>query len=386
MTRSEFVKMCGLLGIGTPVLIKCGSSKKENKLKSSGKVIIIGAGAAGLSTAYLLYQKGIDFIILEAGNTYGGRMKRTLDFTDFPIPLGAEWLHTQKRVFKEIVNNTSIDVKVTTTPYDFKIDKALLDEKEVSLKKLGFSIDQKFINSTWFDFFDEYVVPPIKDKIQLNKAVKSINYKGDKVVVETSDQIFKANKVVVTVPVKILQDKLIQFIPDLPNKKKAAIDKVTVWDGCKVFIEFSRKFYPVVTGFKVKPETLGHKLFYDAAYGQDSRHHIMGLFAVGQAAHPYLQLPKEDLIDYILEELDQIFNGQASETYVKHIFQNWSSEEHIKGAYVYYYEDWRRIRTLAKPVDDKLYFAGDAYTDGSSWSSVHAAAHSSKSVVKQLIS
>ena len=70
--------MWGLLGIGVPLFSTYSSSKKNHILSSSNKVIIIGAGAAGLSTTYLLNQKGIQVQILEASATYGGRMKRTM--------------------------------------------------------------------------------------------------------------------------------------------------------------------------------------------------------------------------------------------------------------------------------------------------------------------
>ncbi|MEM9217781.1 MAG: hypothetical protein AAGD25_26010 [Cyanobacteria bacterium P01_F01_bin.150] len=47
-----------------------------------------------------------------------------------------------------------------------------------------------------------------------------------------------------------------------------AIAKVRVWDGCKAFIEFSKKFYPAAVAFEITPETAGQKLYYDASYGQ----------------------------------------------------------------------------------------------------------------------
>ena len=40
---------------------------------------------------------------------------------------------------------------------------------------------------------------------------------------------------------------------------------------------------------------------------------------------------------------------------------------------------------LGKLVADKLYFAGDVYTDGSEWSRVHAAAQSTKRVAEELV-
>ena len=108
---------------------------------TSTKVIVVGAGAAGLTAAYLLTQKGIDVEILEASSIYGGRMKRTKSFADFPIPTGAEWLHTKRKVLKKILNDPKIQIDINTTEYNFDEDYALLEGEKVSLKKLGFTID-----------------------------------------------------------------------------------------------------------------------------------------------------------------------------------------------------------------------------------------------------
>ena len=119
MTREEFIKMCGILGVGLPLqssLKACAKDETGNP-NYQGKILIIGAGAGGLTAGYLLNQLGIDFEILEASPTYGGRMKRTVDFADFPIPLGAEWLHTSPDVFQEIVNDNTVTIGIETVGY-----------------------------------------------------------------------------------------------------------------------------------------------------------------------------------------------------------------------------------------------------------------------------
>ncbi|MBX2817585.1 MAG: FAD-dependent oxidoreductase [Saprospiraceae bacterium] len=171
----------------------------------------------------------------------------------------------------------------------------------------------------------------------------------------------------------------------LPADKVEAIKNVRVWDGCKAFIEFSEKFYPSFIAFDIQPESAGQKLYYDASYGQDTSQHILGLFAVGVGTIPYAQLPESELIDFILSELDEQFDGKASKNYVKHIFQNWNEEPYALGAYVIDQEDWRRIRTLGESVEGKLHFAGDAYTTGEDWSSVHTAARSALRAVMELV-
>ena len=67
------------------------------------KVIVIGAGAAGLYAAYSLKRRNVDFEILEASSRIGGRVKETRDFADFPIDLGAEWLHTEPEILQRML-------------------------------------------------------------------------------------------------------------------------------------------------------------------------------------------------------------------------------------------------------------------------------------------
>lgn len=385
MTRKEFLSICGLLGIGIPLMQGCRTRQKEGVLPANAKVIVIGAGAAGLSAAYLLKQGGIDVQILEASSRLGGRMLRSKSFADFPLALGAEWLHAKNTVLNEIVNDASVALDFATTPYDFDVDKALLEGEEVNLKSLGFSIDQKFINYSWMDFYEEYIVPAIEHDIELEKVVRSIDYSGKKIVVKTGEEEFMADKVILTIPVKLLQTKAIDFTPALPSKKRKAIKAIKVWDGCKAFLEFSEKFYPTVTGFKLRPATSGHKLYYDAAYGQNSSRHFLGLVAVGEAATPYLLERGTPLVELMLEELDALFDGQATKYYRKHIFMDWSSNPFSQGAYVRDDEDHRNIRKLQEPVNGHLYFAGDAYTNGRDWSSVDAAARSAKQAVEALM-
>ncbi len=384
MTRKEFLELAGTLGIGLPFLPSCNLLSTGSSLQKSDKVIIIGAGAAGLTAAHLLKQQGIEIQVLEAGGTFGGRMKRTTEFADFPIPVGAEWLHSRRSIFDEIVNDPNILIDIKTTPYDFNSDYGMKNGQKVSLKELGFTIDQKFIGSTWFDFYAKYIVPSIENKIKFNEAVVSINYSLDEIVVQTKDTQYTADKVIITVPVKLLQLDTITFNPPLPNEKKDAIRNVTVWGGCKGFLEFTENFYPTAIAFDEDSETAGHRLYYDAAYGQNSKQHILGLFAVGSVADPYLNRSSEKRIAYILSELDDLFDGKASKYYKKFMFQNWTEEPFARGAYVHYFEGRRTFRNLSAPVDHKLYFAGDAYTDGSDWSSVHAAAQSAVKAVRSL--
>lgn len=384
MNRREFTKICGILGLSLP-LSGAITACTEIEPSDVGNVLIIGAGAAGLTAGYLLQQQGIDCQILEASSTYGGRMKRTTEFADFPIPLGAEWIHVEPEILEEIVNDESVAVDIETTQYDPNVDYALYEGERYSMRDIGFNVESKFVNATWFDFFEQYIVPSVAERIVYEEVVKAIDYSAEVIRVETQNGTYSADRVIVTVPVKLLQNGAITFTPPLPTDKQDAINRVEVWDGCKAFIEFSEKFYPAAVAFEITPETAGQKLYYDAAYGQDTTLHILGLFAVGTGTMPYVALSDGDLIDYVLNELDELFDGQASPNYVKHIFQNWNAEPFANGAYVTNHESWWRVRKLGKNVDGRLFFAGTAYTNGTDWASVHAAARSAMRAVDEIV-
>jgi len=364
--RNEFIKICGILGVSLPFqtsLTSCKQEEDEIAFNFSGKVTIIGAGAGGLSAGYLLKQKGIDFEILEASSVYGGRMRIDKDFTDFPIPLGAEWIETSTSIFKEIVNDNGVQVDVQTIPN---------------------APDQKFVNSSWFNFFEKYIVPSVADKIKYNTVVQSIDYSGDKTVVKTATGQYTSDKVIVSVPLKILQDGDIQFTPNLPASKQAAIKDTTIWEGFKAFFEFSNKFYKEEHVFNITPSTDGEKIYYNAAHGQNTSKHILGLFVVGKPALDFTSKSGDVLKDYILQELDGIYSNQATTNYVKHITQDWDNEPFIKAGYMTDNADWKTVKVLGEAVGNKLFFAGGAYTDGEDWVSVHTAAQSAKKAIQGL--
>ena len=57
------------------------------------KVLILGAGASGITAAKTLYDHGItDFLVLEGQDYIGGRVKQT-SFAGMKVELGANWIH-----------------------------------------------------------------------------------------------------------------------------------------------------------------------------------------------------------------------------------------------------------------------------------------------------
>lgn len=57
------------------------------------RVVVLGAGVAGLAAAHQLLLDGVEAVVLEARDRLGGRVWTDRHFADFPVELGAEFIH-----------------------------------------------------------------------------------------------------------------------------------------------------------------------------------------------------------------------------------------------------------------------------------------------------
>ncbi|MEO1417920.1 MAG: NAD(P)/FAD-dependent oxidoreductase [Bacteroidota bacterium] len=340
----------------------------DNSYDYDGKVIIIGTGGAGLAAAKILERNKIDYQILEATDRYGGRLKKDTTLADFPIDLGAEWIHSHPKVLNVIKGKKSEEVDEAVIPYKLdtvlKWDGKALKPSTFFLKYFyDFMPESKFKNSTWYDFLDENIAQEVKHKIIYHAPVRSIDYTGEKVVIVTENgDTYEADKVLVTVPVGVLKANKIQFSPTLSAEKKQAIDGINFLPGFKIVMKFSEKFYPDLVQCEVGYGTKGgEKSYYDIAFKKDAQTHVLGFLCVGEEAKKYYALDSEaEIIETLIQELDQMFDGKASETFTgEYRLENWGQHEFTQGTWVVTpYEKSSHLHALAKPLDKRVYFAG----------------------------
>ena len=395
MNRLEFIQKCALMGMGVSILpsalVSCSKDETLN-INFEGKVLVIGAGAAGLMAAYTLNRYGIDFEVIEASSVYGGRVKKIEGFADFPIDLGAEWIHDQPSVFSEMFDGESVDGSVEMIAYTPETVHNWDGQDITERNWMGhFYGEFKFKNSTWHDFFADYIVPNFSEKITYNSPIETIDYSGGQVVVTNANgDTFEGDKIILTAPIAVLKAGLINFVPELPSSKTAALDKTYVPDGLKVFIEFSERFYPDLVNIEDTDggsDGADEKVYYDAAFKKDASRHVLGLFTIGTETTKLTELGSDEAIfDAVMEELDQIFDGKATQFYLNHVVQNWSAEPFVRGSYTHFNGTESSIMDdLRAPLDSKVYFAGEAlYAPASA--TVHGAGMSGRDVAKTIIS
>jgi monoamine oxidase len=397
MNRRDFLRQCAQLAACVPalsVLGACGSAKeplglyRDLEVNFDGSVLVIGAGAAGLAAGRLLGRYGIEYQVLEASDRLGGRVLQTEALGDFPIDLGAEWIHVDPSILASLIDDPSVHDSMAVIPY---VPESLAVREGSSLSSMNWGRnyyqDHKFHRSTWYHYLERYIAPDVVPNIRFEHPVSTIDYSGRRVVVTTRDGTrFEADRLVITVPIKVLQDGLITFVPSLNAAQAEAVHSVWVPPGIKVFTEFDRRFYPdLVLNGPALEDASSDKLYYNAAFRKDSSRHVMGHFWVADEAARLTDLGDDEaIVGAMLDDLDRIFGGQASRYHRASVVQNWSAAPFIRGAYSsdFSLSQDVMIDTL-DGVDPRLTFAGEAFADDSA--TVHGAMRSGYDAVVQIL-
>jgi lysine-specific histone demethylase 1B len=431
MNRRKFLKQTTLLSIGglilpSALLSSCRTNSLFEDTSFHGKVLIIGAGAAGLYAGYILKSKGIDFQILEAAPNYGGRLGKLTGFANFPLDIGAQWMHGKNSIVGDLVkkSDTQITLDDSNEKYWFNNELVsslqrdvteIFEEEEnvsdVSFEEFavqkGFGNEYKNIveaiagdsgadasnisaywkimeeenwsagdedfkfEETFFDLIEKQIAIHVQDHIQLNTVIKQIDYSGPTInVTDSNNNAYTADKVIITVPITILKSEDIEFVPALPTEKTTAFSKIGMDAGMKVFLKFSSKFFD--------ENILGGSIC--AAYSDDSigklqDDYVLLAFIMGQQAEYLTSLGSDSAItDALLQELDTMYNGQASASFVASHVQNWTTNPFVRGAYSYSTVGMGDARKVAsESVAKKLYFAGEAMNTNGHHQTVHGA-------------
>jgi protoporphyrinogen oxidase len=98
--------------------------RHTDRLRPGDRIVIAGAGPAGLTAAYLLAGAGHQVTVLEAGNQVGG-LARTVEYKGFRFDIGGHRFFTQipavEALWEELLGDQMIDVpRLSRIRYDGK--------------------------------------------------------------------------------------------------------------------------------------------------------------------------------------------------------------------------------------------------------------------------
>ena len=338
----------------------------DKSYEYSGKVIIVGAGPSGLAAAKILERNQIDYLILEATDRFGGRLKKDTTLAVFPIDLGAEWIHSNPIVLNKIKGLSGTTIEEDLIPYHLESAAKWNGNtiKEVSKAELDFRYrflpESKFKSSTWYDFVEENLAKSVQSKIHFNSAVTSIDYSDDEVMVKTvGGKTYKADRVLVTVSVGVLKSEAIEFTPALDVKKRKAIASINFRPGLKVALKFSDTFYHNAIECA---SNSGERAYYDIALGKETESNILGFLCTGEESRRYIEYSTDEaLVQVLLEELDQMYTGRATELFTgEYRIEKWSEYEFTRGTWTQAFEESpHHLRHLNRSLMNKVFFAGE---------------------------
>lgn len=243
-----------------------------------------------------------------------------------------------------------------------------------------------FKTGSYWNLFETAFADAI-NKVTLNAPVTSIDYSGNQVLVKTNNGTeYQADRVLVTVPLTMLKNNSIGFVPALPSNKLQAISKIDMGIGIKVTLQFSAAFWldgtsSIVGGLKV-PE------YWVTSNGKDTGFSYLTAFLMGPSAEELALLSHQQAVQDIIAELVTMFpsGAVASKFTGAFVYKNWADEPFIGGAYSFpSITSTGQREILASPVNSKVYFAGEATNYNGHLATVHGAMESGFRAVKEII-
>jgi monoamine oxidase len=383
---------------------------------SNVDLVIIGAGAAGIGASRAAAKAGLTHQVIEASHRIGGRAYTEDLAPGVPFDLGCHWLHTSDinplvpeadRLGVTIDRDFSFSAHLWlngrhATPAETNAYGAYFDWAESGT---GFALpagedrDVLSLLDTTSPYFAPYahvfsvihaadldqvsvqdVVTqvanggdwPVRDglgrmmqrlgagmPVSLNTVAQDVDCSSrDYVAVHTNRGTLTARAVLVTVSIGILQSGLIRFRPTLPAATLSAIDGFSPGVANRVALYFDRDVFgdapsnmTIVDG-DAEPLAIHIPTFgFTYVVGQTGGRFASHLTRAGQKV----------ATDYVLDRVSAVFGSDIRKHFVRSIVSAWDTDPWVLGAYASVKPGHFGARqALAQPVDDRLFFAGEA--------------------------
>lgn len=227
----------------------------------------------------------------------------------------------------------------------------------------------------------KYLLDQIRNfngEIHYNTCVQKIDYTNDIVRIYSMDnKIFFAKKIIITASLGVLKSGAIEFEP-LLNEHAVTIQQHGFGTVIKILLQFKTSFWKKENdniGFVLSDEEIPT---WWTQSDPDSK--LLTGWVGGPQAEKKSNMQDEEILKDSLKSLASIFKCSLSflDQQLDHYeIINWKNQPYIKGGYSYdTLESPNAKKILSKPVDDKIYFAGEATYEGEFRGTVEAALES----------
>ncbi|KAM9750985.1 LOW QUALITY PROTEIN: lysine-specific histone demethylase 2-like [Menidia menidia] len=206
-------------------------------------------------------------------------------------------------------------------------------------------------------------------EIHRNCPVQTVDYSGDLVKVTSSNgSQWMAQKVLVTVPLTLLQRGSLHFHPPLPERKLKAIHSLGAGIIEKIALQFPTRFWDSkIQGadyfghIPPAPEKRGlFSVFYDLD-PQGKQAVLMSVIS-GDAVPAVCELEDQEVVGECLKVLRELFPEQDVPDPVNYFVTHWSKDRWSQMSYSFVKTggSGEAYDVLAEDMQGKLFFAGEA--------------------------
>ncbi|KAM0846289.1 hypothetical protein ACQ4PT_055774 [Festuca glaucescens] len=207
--------------------------------------------------------------------------------------------------------------------------------------------------------------------IVYERTVHTVRYGGDGVQVAVNGgQVYEGDMVLCTVPLGVLKNRGIKFVPELPQRKLDSINRLGFGLLNKVAMLFPHVFW------STDLDTFGHltenpsrrgEFFLFYSYATVAGGPLLMALVAGEAAHNFETTPPTDAVSSVLQILRGIYEPQGVEVPdpLQSVCTRWGTDSFSLGSYshVAVGASGDDYDILAESVGDgRLFFAGEATT------------------------
>ena len=406
------------------------------------KIIIIGAGAAGIGAGLRLKALGVPFIILEANDRIGGRAYTDSTSLSSKWDKGCSWFHCadinplvgwanklgtlydrhdrsenalfwsesdwldatdsstvnlniQKR-FQEIYAAAKLghDVSISDTPVNNSFGAAVSEE----LVKLMCSEEPQLASAVGYGDYNDTGVNWMVTSgygdlinrmaadvpIRMNTKVLAISYQKGGVRVETSSGQLGARAIIVTTSTNVLRSGQISLPAGPAQQILELMEDVPCGTYEKIAIEFEH--YPLNTA---NNEAIWIQSYSDSnpTYFQipPQKQPMLIAHVAGAQARELVEIGPQGMADFAIQKLTSVFGSNINKIISGTATTSWQSDPLIMGGYSYTRAGAGQNRRKMIEVDTgEIVFAGEAFS--LPWyGTAHGAYQSGQDVASQLV-
>ena len=387
ITRRDFIKT-GALAVGASLIrLPLVSASVAPR-----KIIIIGAGMAGLSAAYELAQAGHDVTILEARTYCGGRVHTIREpFSD------GQYAEAGAARIPDNHDLTLKYVKLFDVPlepmYPSKLSALRVNgssKQELTIDGFTDGLSQffgsEFRGPTRFtkikggnDNLPKAFAKRLGDKVHYNSPVVKIEQDAASARVTFLDkgtrQTMTADRVLCAIPFSVLRN--VELPASFSENKLNIIKRLDYAMVSRVYLQAKKRSWEEngLNGFAITNDAVE---IWQPTWNQPGPRGILMTYNRPGQAERISSMKPDDRINSTLKELGQWFPG-LQENFERGASWCWAEQEWSRGAWAFV---GPRDFVAASSAEGRIHFAGEHLSRWASW--MQGALDSSARVVKEI--